>query len=310
MTRTYRNTYLSFLFLSFALSSSMWFHVRTTFDAVTLGGVVITAFFTVFSVALFILSLLLFTWRETFGIFIAFCVAFLIFLPFHMPYLIAVALALLIFAYAETEIRNGANNRLTVSFYSLLVYGVPTLLTALALLYSFVGYFYPFNLENARVTSSSFSIIVPQIEKIVSTKFPYYQSGMNIDEFLTASARESALSQFGSIPQQAEAIIKNEVAKERATLSKQFDVALTGNEKLEDMLAIMTNSYLQKYLGSYKNLVPFVVAISVFLSIKSFGFILDRFAVFIAWIATKALIASGVMVKKKITTEKETLTIA
>lgn len=310
MTRTYRNTYWSFLFLSFALSASMWFHVRTTFDTVTLGDVMLSTFFMVFSVALFILALLLFTWRETFGVFAVFCAGFLIFLPFHAPYLLAVAVALLIFAYAETEIRNGSNNQLTVSFYSLLVYGVPTLLTGLALLYAFVGYFYPFNLDNARTAPSSFSIIVPQLEKLATAKFPYYHAGMSIDEFFIASAGESVKAQFGSVPKQAEALITDGVVKQRDSLSKQFGVALSGKETLGELLSIVTNSYLKRYLGSYKNLVPLLVALSVFLTIKSFGFILDRLAVLVAWLSAKALIASGVMLKRKIPTERETLTIA
>lgn len=309
MTRTYRNTYWSFLFLSFALSASMWFHVRTTFNTVTLGDIMLSTVFTVFSVAFFILTLLLFTRREAFSIFAVFCAAFLVFLPFHMPYLIAIALALLIFAYAETEIRTGSNNRLTVSFYSLLVYGVPTLLTGLALLYAFVGYFYPFNLDNARVAPSSFSAIVPQLEKLATAKFSYYHAGISIDEFFTASTQNSVKEQFGSVPKQAEMLIAGEVVKQRDALSKRFGTALTGKETLGELLPIVTNSYLKRYLGSYKDLVPFVVAISVFLTIKSFGFILDRLAVLVAWLSAKALIASGVMLKRKIPAERETLTI-
>src|SRR3989344_4346789 len=211
------------------------------------------------------------------------------FLRFHMPCLIAVVLALLIFAYAQTEIRTGSDNRLTVSFYSLLVYGVPTLLTGLALLYSFVGYFYPFNLDNVRVSPSSFSVIVPQLEKLATAKFPYYHAGMSIDEFFTASAQESVKIQFKSVPKQAEALIASEAIRQRDTLSKRFDVALSGKETLGELLPIATNSYLKRYLGSYKDLVPLLVAISVFLTIKSFGFILDRLAVLIAWLSAKVL---------------------
>ena len=310
MAHTYRITYSGFLLLSFALSAATWYHVRTTFDVVTMADVGLSAFLTVCSLALFILALLLFTVRETFGVFALFCAGFLLFLPFHAQYLLGVLLSFLVFVYAGAWMRRSIADRLTVSFYSLLLYGVPSLLTALALLYASAGYFYPVNLTNARISSGAFTWAVPLMDRFASARFPYYRPGMTVDEFFSAGAESAAKAQLGQVSQQAQQLIGREAAKQRDELGKQFGVSLTGNETIGDLFASVSNAYLGRFMPSYEAFVPIVVALSVFLSIKSFGFLLNRLALALAWLVSRLLTASGVIIKQKIATEREALTLS
>ncbi len=309
MTHKHRITHGIFVGASFLLSLFAWYQVRNGFNVTAFLDLILITALTVCSLALFILALYIFSPVEVFIVFAAYCAAFLMALPFHIQYLLAVTLAFLIFWRGVSAARKNIRGRLAISFHSLLLYGVPSLLTALALLFAFAGYFYSFNFANAHIGPGVFSYAIPFIENLASSQFPYYRHGMTLDEFLLAGANDSATAQFGSIPKQAQGLIDAEVIKQRDAFGKQAGVAITGKETISDMFVLIANEYLNRYLFLYKNFVPLLVALSVFLSIKSIGFIINRFAVGTAWLIAHLLMAFGVIAKQKVTAEREILAI-
>ncbi len=291
------------------MSMLVWYQVRSSFDAVSIGNLVWSVILTVCLMALCILSLFLFSPRESFIIYAALCAGFLMVLPFHVEYLLGVFLSFLMFAYAASGMRRGIKELLNISFSSLLFYGVSSLLIALATLFAFAGYFYPFNLKNVQISSGAFYYAVPLVEKFASAQFSYYRHDMTVDDFFAAGAEEAVTKQFGSVSKQARQLVDREAVKQRDGLGLQLGVTLTGKETIGDLFVAVSNMYLNRYLPTYKDFVPMVMAISVFVSIISVGFLINRLAVALAWLLFRGLKASGAVTVRKIATEKEVLTL-
>ena len=128
---------------------------------------------------------------------------------------------------------------------------------------------------------------------------------MTINDFLAAgAAKEVGVS--------AEIIKKNyktQLARQRAEFAKNIGVKLSGNETLKDIMVLVSNSYINKYLVPNKNFVPIILSIVVFLTIKSFGFILNRTSIFFAWLLFKLLEFFNITKKETIPVQKEILRI-
>lgn len=260
---------------------------------------------------LYILSVFLLAPRETTMVAGAYCVGFLLMMGGGYHYMLAGVLSFLLFFYAASLMRGQITNRLKPSFYPLMFYGTPAGVTSFAVLFAFVGYFYPFHFDSFTLPPALFRYTASAVEPLIASQVPGYATGMTVDEFLSASM-------MSSIPQeQINAIAGNkklqtafagEVEKQRDAFNEQFGIVLKGDEKFQDFLTLVADSYISRYLTSYQAFIPIIVALSVFLAVKSVGFLFSRFAVLFAWICMRILIAIGVVERKKETTEKEILT--
>ena len=145
---------------------------------------------------------------------------------------------------------------------------------------------------------------------MVGPLMPNYQKGMTVDQFLSSGA-SNALDGVKNDNQRAaiSAVIEQEIKKQRDNLSGQIDVKLTGQETLSDIARSVSNTYLSRYLIRYKDIAPAAIAIFIFLTIKSFGFIINRLAVLFAWLFAKILLNTNIIRKQKITVDKEILTV-
>ena len=261
---------------------------------------------------LYILSVFLLAPRETLAVSGAYLAGFFVMMGGGYHYGLAAMLSFLLFFYAASLMRGQITNRLKPSFYPLIFYGTPAAVTSFAVLFAFVGYFYPFHFDSITLPPALFRYTASMVEPLIASQVPGYATGMTVDEFLSASMTSS-------IPQeQIRAIAGNkklqiafsgEVEKQRGALSEQFSVALQGGERFQDFLALVADSYISRYLTSYQAFIPIIVALSVFLAVKSVGFLFSRVAVLCAWLTMKLLVAFGVVTRKTESTEKEIFSV-
>lgn len=258
----------------------------------------------------FVLGTFLFSWKEMMAVAAAFPLGFLFVTGKGW---IAALLSFLFFVYAVGSMRHQIHNRIKVSFYPLISYGTPAAVTALAVLFVYMGYSYPFRITGSfEIPERVMRPIVPFAESFVRSQSPGYEKGMTVDEFLAAGATDMLVQKYGEnalANKQVQGALKDAVEKQRSELVRQLKIPLNGDERLEDVLASLANTYVNSYLVSYRDFVPFVVAVSVFLAVKSAGFFVGRIAVLIAWLSAHALVALGAIERKKESTEKEVLSL-
>ncbi|MBI3671534.1 hypothetical protein HY249_01935 [Candidatus Azambacteria bacterium] len=293
----------------FAISALLSFMIWIGFkDILTFSdGFHILSMAVLFSVAAGFFIFLFFVFSDWLPIaaFALFLLVFILVLGFKVEYLAATALSMVFFIFAKARLNQNIKNNLKLKFHPAILYGAPSLLTAFAALFAFASYFYPINVADVKVSPKVFSQVAPLAEKFIQLQMPAYQSGMSVDEFLIASvAKESGVS--------ADIIKKNfktQLAKQRNDLASGVGVSLSGAETLNDIMALVANSYIKKYLVPNSSFVPIVLAILVFLSIKSAGFILNRVSVAFAFILFKTFKLLGLLRVEVKQVDKEFITI-
>lgn len=294
--------------MSFALSVFVWHTVQSNLGVLDVTRVIMVVCAIGVFLSLFVLGSFICTVKEMAVTAAAFPLGFLLVTGKGW---IAAILAFLFLVYAAGSMRHQIHNRIKISFYPLISYGTPAAVTALAVLFVYMGYSYPFRITGSfTIPERVMSPLVPFAESFIRSQAPGYEKGMTVDAFLSASAGELLEQKYGAgalANKQVQAALADAVEKQRSELAKQLRVPLKGDERVEDILASLTNTYLNSYLVSYREFVPLVVAVSVFLAVKSVGFFVGRIAVLVAWLASHALIALNVIEKKKESVEREVL---
>lgn len=301
---------LIFGLLSFALSFFVWHYAADSIDITAALDLVRVAVPVVLFIALLLLAAVLFPARAVCLIFGAFLAGFILFAGARWEYLLGAFLSFLLAASLIIRIKRQMSNQINFRFYQMSRHGAPQILTAIALLFALVGYFYPFNFADIQIPAGVFNSITPFIESMVGSIMPNYQKGMTVDQFISAGAPDA----LGGVKDKAQkkavlAALDREIKNQRDNLSAQIGVKLTGKEILPDIARAATNTYLSRYLVRYKNVAPIAIAVFVFLTIKSFGFIINRLAVLFAWLFAKILLALNIIRKQKISVDKEILTV-
>lgn len=298
-----RIIHLGFTLVSLMLSFWMWSVVRGDFGLLSAGDIMLIITLAVFAIATLILAALLFSRTEAPLVYGAFALVFPLVMGVRWEYLCAALIALLCFTYAAEWTYFLNRSRLKTSFYPLISFGAPTMLTGVAALFAFAAYFYPFKVDTIAMPPQIISVAAPYADSLIGAQIPAYRPGMTLDQFIGASVAPQIPVGISKVNVDAA------IAMQRAALGHQFGVTFTGKESTAEALTLVANGYVNKYLTSYKDFVPLVVAILVFLTVKSVGFIIDRLSVLVAWIASLILVATGVARKEKTTVEKEVLVI-
>ena len=325
MLSKHRIIHIVFIVAAFAFSLAIWIQFKNGLSLFAWRDVLLMLGLSIFAIALFFLSAFVFSSKEICVVFAAFLAAFLaVFAPEKESWLGAFLAFLLLF-YAQRRMAGSIQNRLKVSFYPLLLFGGSSMVTAMAILFGFASYFYPIDLEKLQLKGNSLDRLVSLAEPFIGPRIPGYQKGMTVDELLKANVNSSIEQSFGGIsgvisPQALQGIkisqtlidkeIQNELNKQKAELGKKLGIEITGKENFSELVSSLFNSYINRYLSPYKEFLPLVVAVSVFLTFKSFGFFVNRLSLLIAWILSQILMAANVIKKQTATVEKEILSIS
>jgi hypothetical protein len=297
-----------FIVLSSVLSYFIWSRFDVSVNQIGFSDMIAAAILIVFSAGLFVLCMFLFSDWTPFAVFGVFLFVFLLVLGINSAYILVVFLSGLLFFGANARIKHNMKNRLKISFHSALVYGVPTILTMLALLVSFASYFYPYNISDIKVQKSSFSYLMPLASELIKFEFPFYEKDMTLDDLIVTNA----IIQNGLDPSEVDIkkikfSLKSQLNKQKKDISERLGVKIMGDEKVDDLLVLSANSYLDKYVKTNQSFIPIIIAIVTFFTIKSFGFILNRLSVFFAWILFKIMLHFGIIRKDVIPEEKEVI---
>lgn len=298
--------------MSFGLSLLTWRIARDEFDLMIASSVLWIAGAMLAFLVLYILSVFLLVPRETTAVSGAYLVGFLLLMGSGYHYGLAAVLSFLLFFYAASLMRGQIAHRLKPSFYSLTFCGTPAAVTSFAVLFAFVGYFYPFHFNSLALPPALFRYVTPVVEPLIASQAPWYKKGMTVDEFLSASMMNALPAEQAGIiagNKKIQTALASEVGKQRDAFGEQFGITLKGGEQFQDFLALVADSYISRYLTSYQAFIPMIVALSVFFAVKSVGFLFSRAAVLCAWLIMKALLAFGVVERKTETVEKEIFSV-
>ena len=93
----------------------------------------------------------------------------------------------------------------------------------------------------------------------------------------------------------------------RAVLSEQFGIALTGNEKMGDILYRTTNTQLERFAGPYREYLPFIAALGFFIAVKAVTLPVYWATLFLIFLVVKLLTSAGVLKKTTATMQVERL---
>jgi len=150
--------------MSFGLSLLTWRIARNEFDLMTASSVLWIVGAMLAFLVLYVLSVFLLTPRETTAISGAYLAGFLLMMGGGYHYGLAAVLSFLLFYYAASSIRGQIAERVTLSFYPLIFRGMPSAVTSFAILFAFVGYFYPFHFNSLALPPSLFRYATPVVE--------------------------------------------------------------------------------------------------------------------------------------------------
>ncbi|MEK7452853.1 MAG: hypothetical protein AAB614_01310 [Patescibacteria group bacterium] len=296
---------ISFFLISALLSFLTWSRFKDASSIVSTWDIISVAILLIISIGFFTLLLFIFNNNFPLQVFALFLFVFVLILDFHIEYIIVVILALLFFVYAHIKLKNNIKNNLKVRFHSAVLYGTPSLVTAFAVLFASVSYFYPFNVSEIKVSPQVFSFVTPFAEQFIKLQTPTYQVGMTIDDFLVGTVSKETGVSTDLIKKN----FKSQLEKQRKEFADGVGVSLSGDEKLNDIITLVANSYISKYLVPNESIIPIIFAIFVFLTIKSSGFILNRASVLFATMLFKIMVFFKLIRVEIIKVDKEVLSI-
>ena len=93
----------------------------------------------------------------------------------------------------------------------------------------------------------------------------------------------------------------------RAVLSKQFGITLTGNERMADILYRTTNTQIERFVGPYRDYLPFIAALGFFIAVKAVTLPLYWATLLLIFLVVKLLTSAGVLRKTTTTVSVERL---
>lgn len=93
----------------------------------------------------------------------------------------------------------------------------------------------------------------------------------------------------------------------RMVLAEQFGITLTGNEKMGDILFRTTNTQLERFVGPYRDYLPFIAALGFFIAVKAVTLPIYWATLLLIFLVVKLLTNAGVLKKTSATISVERL---
>lgn len=93
----------------------------------------------------------------------------------------------------------------------------------------------------------------------------------------------------------------------RAVLAEEFGITLTGNEKMGDILYRTTNAQLERFVGPYRDYLPFIAALGFFIAVKAVTLPVYWATLLLIFAVVQLLTRAGVLKKTSATISVERL---
>jgi len=87
--------------------------------------------------------------------------------------------------------------------------------------------------------------------------------------------------------------INNATLKVDPKILEQFDIKLKGGESTEDIIYLLVNKQISKFLLQFQQYLPLILTIGFFSLVKSIGFILMYIVIFFSWLIFRILVSFG-----------------
>ncbi len=220
------------------------------------------------------------------------------------------AVTLLLYLFAVSQIKNEAAISLSFSLRKYLRSGLPVFFTAIALMFSV--FYFSLSLTNTEdyisslLPKSIFTQILSLLQNPIQGLIPGFNPNLSIDEILLTALQ----SQTGE---------KIDIAKlpiqERKTILqagydqiyKQFGIRVTGKEKGSDVLYNVANQKIGEFAGPYKEYIPYLAAFGIFLTIKVLAWPFYWTTILLSFILVKVLTTASFLKRQKTQIEVERL---
>ncbi|MBI3421039.1 MAG: hypothetical protein HY006_03165 [Candidatus Sungbacteria bacterium] len=221
--------------------------------------------------------------------------------------------AVLLVLFALHRIYQETNLSLGFSTSKSLRTGLPLYFTALALLITvfFLNHVNEETALSSLLPKPLFNTTLRILAKPLASSFglPSLDSTKTIDETLdeiVKSQLESEHIAISAIP--AKELVKL-ITTQRNELASNFNLQLTGKEKIEDVFYTAISSRLEDLVGPYRGYIPAASAIAFFFAFKAFTFPLYFVTLISAVFMVKFLLLIGVLRREKQTIDVERIVL-
>lgn len=133
---------------------------------------------------------------------------------------------------------------------------------------------------------------------------------ISIDDYLKKSLlSEGGISKEHLNDPRISALINSEISKSRDELNREYNLHLTGQEKISQVLASFITAKINEILGPYRKYIPLALAFGLFIALRAIAFIYVNIVVGIVWVLLKLLMLFGLVKIEKVMVEKEVIRI-
>mgnify|MGYP001610514183 CR=1 FL=1 len=127
------------------------------------------------------------------------------------------------------------------------------------------------------------------------TGLPGITRDSTVNEVIDGLIKEELKNQAVSSSEVSVQDLEKLRATQREDLARQYGIALSGEEKLGDVLYIVIAERVEELLGPYKQYLPVVVFLTFFFAFKAFTFPLYFIALFFTYLLIKLLIFAKII---------------
>ncbi|MCX6740953.1 MAG: hypothetical protein NTY61_00950 [Candidatus Parcubacteria bacterium] len=173
---------------------------------------------------------------------------------------------------------------------------VPLVVIGFSLLVCVIYYFHPlikFQDNKVEIPPRLIKWVVAPLSPMLGKLLPFYSPGKTVDDLLKAemttpsSSSDIDLSKLDpaiqkQIKKEMEDLDPQLLAQARSQLAQSLGIALTGQEKIDDLLVTIINGRLGSFIGPYSKIVFWAIIVILFFSIKSVLDILALFSLLLA----------------------------
>jgi hypothetical protein len=226
---------------------------------------------------------------------------------FSFNYFIAAAVSFVILLVAGFRALGGAIGSLEIEIGRFGRLFIPTCVTALAILATFI-YTSNFIGQDFTLSKESFRSLVSPLELIGKGAIANFSLDMSVPQLTRAILDANPPAELRDIPRDVkEQFLRESEAQLLKTFSDALGVPVSRNDSVLDVLYRAANAQLVKIPEDLKTPALFTFGFLVFLTIKGFGLIFYYPIVLVAWLIYKLLLAIGFVRVEAVDVKKESL---
>ena len=256
-------------------------------------------FILLYVVSFAVLAILVKTWWVAFLAFFLSVVAIYLSFPFVNILIWGIAGGSLLIFWSYYSIRSDYDSSAKIYLARIIGRNLGKFFTALALIFS-VLYFGSFKEEpdvvSLLIPENIFIKFVQVLDGPLQGILPGFRPADTIDQFLEKSLRAQLESQGLKVEQR---VLAEAIKEQRSLYAKDFGLAITGKEKIVDVMYDLVANQIKKFTDPFKQYVPIIFSVGFFLSLRALSFIFYYAAFPFIW-SVLALLQSAKFVKREI----------